>query len=181
MRILLITGSPRKKGTTALLADKFTEGALAAGHRVDRFDAAFARVSPCKACMYCRKHDGVCVQKDDMAPLTGRDGLILQADVLAFATPLYYFDMSAQIKTALDRFYAVNRLLKERPAKAVLLAASGDAQDWTMDGLTTHFRTVCRWTGWEDGGQVLALGCHERAELEASPYPAQAYELGKRL
>lgn len=63
MHILVITGSPHKRGTSALLVDAFLEGATAAGHQVERFDSAFAAVAPCKACDFCRSHGEQCTQK----------------------------------------------------------------------------------------------------------------------
>lgn len=64
MKVTVITGSPHKKGTSALLADKFIEGAKESGHEVLRFDAAFEEVKPCLACDYCASHDGECIRKD---------------------------------------------------------------------------------------------------------------------
>ena len=63
MKVTVITGSAHKKGTSALLADKFIEGAKEAGHEVFRFDAAFENVKPCLGCEYCSSHDSECVQR----------------------------------------------------------------------------------------------------------------------
>ena len=122
MKILVITGSPHRRGTSMLLADEFSAGAEAAGHKVIRFDAASSRIEPCRACDYCRSHDTECIQKDDMVYL--RDDL-LEADAIAFVTPLYYFGMSAQLKRVIDRFYALNDALRT-PKRALLLATCGD-------------------------------------------------------
>ena len=62
MKILVITGSPHRRGTSMLLADEFSAGAEAAGHKVIRFDAASSRIEPCRACDYCRSHDTECIQ-----------------------------------------------------------------------------------------------------------------------
>ena len=74
MHILVITGSPHKRGTSALLVDAFLEGATAAGHQVERFDSAFAAVAPCKACDFCRSHGEQCTQKDDMEAQVAASG-----------------------------------------------------------------------------------------------------------
>lgn len=181
MKILMITGSPRRKGTSNTLAARFEEGALAAGHTVERFDAARAKVGGCKACYYCRKHDGECAQKDDMIPLLGEDGKIMSADLIVFVTPLYYFGMSAQLKAVLDRFYALGRKLRERDQKAILLATAGDDEEWVVGGLAEQFRDVCRWAHWQETGMVLALGCHEVEQLTETSYPDDAYRLGASL
>lgn len=181
MKILMLLGSPHKRGTSAKLADRFEAGAVAAGHTVERFDAARANVGYCKGCYYCRKHDGDCVQKDDMTPLLGAEGKIAQADMIVFVTPLYYFGMSAQLKSVLDRFYALGRSLRPLKQKTALLATAGDGKDWTMTGLVEQFRAVSRWAEWEEVGMVLALNCHDMEQLDASDYPQEAYDLGNHL
>lgn len=181
MDILVLTGSPHKHGTSNKLAQQFIAGAEAAGHTVERFDAAFSDVKPCKGCYYCRKHEGKCVHEDDMSPLLSDEGKILKADIIVFATPLYYFGMSAQLKTVLDRFYSLGRKLRDHEQKAVLLATSGDNADWTMKGLVEQFRSVCRWSHWQEAGMILALGCHDMKDLEQTTFPQDAYTLGASL
>lgn len=181
MKILMLTGSPRKHGTTSLLAESFRKGAEAAGHTVERLDTAFMKVSPCTACYACRKNKGKCAKNDDMTPLLGDDGLIMDADVIVFVTPLYYFGMSAQLKIVLDRFYALGRKVREKKQKAILLVASGDGNEEVMTGLTQQFHLLCQWTHWQEAGLVLALGCHEPQDLEETTYLQEAYDLGANL
>lgn len=100
MKITMITGSPHKKGTTALLAESFSKGAKEAGHEVFRFDAAYKKIHPCIACDKCRdSNDGGCVFKDDMAELNPR---LLEADMVVLVSPIYYYDITAQIKAVID-------------------------------------------------------------------------------
>ena len=178
MHILVITGSPHKRGTSALLVDAFLEGATAAGHQVERFDSAFAAVAPCKACDFCRSHGEQYTQKDDMEALWPK---LLQADLVVLATPLYYFGFSAQLKAVLDRFYAKNASLRQHPKGVCLLATCGDSETWAMDGLRAHYACFCKYMGWEDRGQVLAFGVSVPKDIEATDYPAQARALGASL
>lgn len=164
MNILMLTGSPRKKGVTAHLADAFVKGAEEAGHRVERFDAARMNISPCKGCYACHKK-GKCVFDDDMAPLLGRDGKILSADLIVLVTPIYYFSMTAQLKTVLDRFYSLGHEIWEEGQKAVLIAAGGDSEPEVMDGLSGTYHSLCKWSHWQDLGTFAALGCHEVEDL----------------
>lgn len=176
MKVTVITGSPHKKGTSALLAEKFIEGANQAGHEIFRFDAAFERVAPCQGCDYCRRNDS-CFQKDDMANL---NPALLAADVIVFVTPLYYFGMSAQLKAVIDRFYEKNdRLMGGK--KALLLATAYDDKDWTMQALVDHYRTVLRYLQWEDLGTLLAVGCGGRSDIERTDFPERARQLGRNL
>ena len=99
MKILVLTGSPRKNGNSATLADNFIKGAEEAGHTVVRFDAAFKKVHPCIACNKCGM-DGPCIFKDDFDFVREN---IVDADAVVFATPMYYFGISAQLKAGLLR------------------------------------------------------------------------------
>jgi multimeric flavodoxin WrbA len=176
MKITVITGSPHKNGTSALLADKFIEGAERSGHDVFRFNAAFEEVHPCIGCDRCGMN-GPCIYKDSMNKLNPK---LLAADLVAFVTPLYYWGMSAQLKTVIDRFYSSNTGLHVKK-KAVLMATAYDANDWTMQALTAHYKTLLRYLGWEDVGMVLTTGCGVRSDIERTDFPNQAYRLGLRV
>ena len=145
MHILVITGSPHKRGTSALLVDAFLEGATAAGHQVERFDSAFAAVAPCKACDFCRSHGEQCTQKDDMEALWPK---LLQADLVVLATPLYYFGFSAQLKAVLDRFYAKTPPCASIPRGSASWPPAGIPKPgpWTGCGPTT-LASVNTWAG----------------------------------
>ena len=128
MKITVITGSPHRRGTSALLADEFIRGAGEAGHEVFRFDAAFEKVGPCLGCDKCRD-GGACIQKDSMEKL---NPVLLESDLVVFVTPLYYFGISAQLKAVIDRFYAENDRLQKSKKKAVLMATA--PQNGVRDG-----------------------------------------------
>lgn len=178
MEILVITGSPHKKGTSALLADNFISGASDAGHSVFRFDTIFHVTQPCLGCNYCRSHHHDCIQEDDMELIWDK---LIAADVVALVTPLYYYGMSAQLKKVVDRFYAVEDLLQAGRKKAVLLATCADACLEAMDALVAHFKSICRYLKWDIAGQVLACGVSERKDIEASEYGKLAWDLGAAL
>ncbi len=180
MKITVLTGSPHQAGATALLADKFIQGAEEAGHQVYRFDAAEKGVSPCIACDCCGQGCEPCVMDDDMEELNPH---LLEADLVAFVTPLYYSGMSAQLKTVVDRFYGIDNRLCGSGKKTVLLAACADGAEngWAMDELAAHYKGFTGYLQWENLGMVLATGCGSRGDAEASPFPEQAYQLGKSL
>ncbi len=178
MKITVITSSHHKHGTSALLADEFIRGACEAGHSAFRFDAGFEKVSPCLACDHCGLGDRACAQKDSMDELNPH---LLEADIVVFVTPLYYFGMSAQLKTVIDRFYANNYRLMGSGKKAILMATSYDAYDWTMKDITAHYRTIVQYLKWADAGVLLATGCSSRSDIERTDFPAMAYRMGKEL
>ncbi|GFZ30166.1 flavodoxin [Clostridium zeae] len=177
MKITVITGSPNRKGTTALLAEKFIEGAIEAGHDVYRFDAAFENVKPCVSCGYCATHDSQCVHKDSMSKLIDK---LFESDVVVFVTPIYYFTMSAQIKAVIDRFHASNDKLSGNK-KAMLFAAAYGIDDGTMEGLQKTYEAILRYLNWKDAGMLLAKGCPAREVIETTDYPKLAYEMGKSI
>lgn len=178
MNITVITGSPHKKGTSDLLVENFIKGAKESGHEVFRFDAAFEDVKPCLGCNHCVANDSVCVYKDSMGKLNDK---LLSADMVVFVTPIYYYGMTAQLKTVIDRFYANNMKLLGSKKKAILMAASYDADDWTMESLELHYKTIVKFMKWENAGMLLATGCATRQDIELTDYPNQAYELGKNV
>ena len=178
MKITVITSSPHKHGTSALLADEFIRGAREAGHDVFRFDSAYEQVSPCLACDQCKDSHTGCVRKDSMEKLNPH---LLAADTVVFVTPLYYYGMSAQLKTVIDRFYANNSALLGCGKSAILLATSYDAYDWTMNAITTHYQTIVRYLEWKDAGVLFATGCGSREDIEQTEFPAIAYKMGKEI
>lgn len=101
MKIVVLQGSPNKNGSSNLLAVEFIRGAEEAGHFVQVVDAAHADIHPCIGCIHCG-YEGPCMQKDDMNRIRK---MILDADMLVLVTPLYYYGMSAQLKTLIDRLY----------------------------------------------------------------------------
>ena len=178
MKIVIITGSPHKKGTSALLAEKFIKGAAEKGHSVFRFDAAFEDVYPCTACNKCRSSMAdPCVFDDDMGKLYPQ---LLEADLIAFVSPLYYYSVSAQLKLVIDRFYPINSKITGNK-KAVLMMTAEAKGEEAMSGAIKSYLEAIKYLKWIDCGMVLAGGCGVREEIENSNFPEKAYQLGKSL
>ena len=176
MKILVITGSPRKNGNSNTLAEHFIKGAKEAGHEVVRFDAAFKKVHPCIACNRCGMN-GQCVFKDDFEFIRKH---IADADLVAFATPMYYFGISAQIKTVIDRFYAINGQIHV-PKKAVLMMTYADNSKKKESAIISHYEVLLDYLGWTDAGQVIAPGVWPVGAINHTKFPEQAYRLGKTV
>lgn len=177
MKIVILQGSPNKKGSTNILAEEFTKGAELAGHEVTRFDVAGMDVNPCIGCVACG-YEGPCVQKDDNQQIRAA---ILEADMLVLATPLYYYGMSAQLKIVVDRFCAYNASINRKHMKSALLTVAWNSDDWTFDALTSHYQTLVRYLNLEDCGMVLGRGCGSTGMTRNTAYPEQAYDLGRYL
>ena len=176
MKIVVLCGSPHKAGTSALLADKFIEGAQAAGHEVFRFNAAFEDINPCRGCDACGMN-GPCVQKDAIEEKLIHK--LVECDMIVLVTPLYYFGFSAQLKTVIDRFYSRTGSIHKK--KSALLATAWNNDSWTMTALKAHYTRLCQYMEWQDQGQIYATGCGYRSAIEGTEFPVQALELGKKV
>mgnify|MGYP000136774442 FL=1 len=177
MKIIVLEGSPNKKGSSNLLAEHFIKGAEEAGHSVEIVDAAHKNIHPCTGCIHCG-YEGPCVQKDDVKEIREK---ILAADMLVFVTPLYYYGMSAQLKTLIDRFCAFNSSIQRKKMRSVLISAAWNSDNWTFDALEAHYQTLVKYLNFQDAGNILGKGCGTPEMTRGSEYPRMAYELGRRL
>jgi len=125
MKIIGLAGSPRKGGNSELLLDALLAGAQSRGAEVEKFTLNRLRIQGCQACYACTK-TGRCKQRDDMDQLLPA---LLTADVWVFATPVYWWGPSAQLKLAIDRMFPLCHpplLDRVQGKQAVLLTASED-------------------------------------------------------
>jgi multimeric flavodoxin WrbA len=102
-RVIVISTSLRKGSNSDMLADQFVKGAKAAGHEVEKISLVGKNIQFCKGCLGCQKL-GRCVINDDVNDIMAK---VLQADVICWATPIYYYEMSGQMKTLIDRMNAM--------------------------------------------------------------------------
>lgn len=177
MKIVVLTGSPRHNGNTNYLADRFIAGAQEKGHTVFRFDCAARKVAGCMACNRCGM-DGDCVLKDDFDQVRPR---LIEADMVVFVTPMYYFGFSAQLKNVIDRFYAINGRIKGAPKKTAFLMAYADTNPKEAEAMLLHYRTLADYLGWENMGTVVAPGVWTAGAIRNTRYGDDAYRLGKNL
>ena len=177
MNILVIEGSPHKKGSSNMLADQFIQGAEEAGHNIKVFDAAHTNIHPCLGCDYCGMN-GSCVQKDDMQEC---EKLIKDSDMVVFVTPIYYFGMSAQLKMIIDRFYSFNSSISGKGLKTALITAAWDSKDRTMSYLKEQYLGICDYLEFNNQGMILGTGCGTPSMTNRTGHMKKAYELGYSL
>ncbi len=103
--ILILNGSPREKGNTTVLANQLTAGAEEKGALVESFFLDSMNIRPCDACDFCQENEDGCVIADDMQKIYPK---LRAADVIVLATPVYWFNLTAQLKACIDRFYALD-------------------------------------------------------------------------
>ena len=179
-KIVVLNGSPRKKGNTSALVKSFTEGAESAGNTVTEFFLNDMKIHGCRGCFGGHSsRECPCVQKDDMDQIYPA---VKEADVVILASPLYYWNMSGQLRTAVDRLFALeegdgNLLRGHDRASALLMAAEGNGfEDVVLyyDHLMEHLR-------WKNLGHVLAGRNMDVGDIEGKPELQEAYELGKSI
>ncbi len=178
--VLILKGSPRERGNSAILADRAAAGALEAGARVESIYLHGLDIRPCDACELCR--DGACVIEDDMQPLYPK---LAAADAIILTSPVYWFTYSAQLKLCIDRWYGFqSHHWKEVSRKQFgVILTYGDTDLYTSGAVNAihTFETMCRFLKSEIVG-IVHGSVNEVGDVEKHPeLLQQAYELGKRL
>ncbi|MDO4554465.1 MAG: flavodoxin family protein [Lachnospiraceae bacterium] len=180
--ILVLMTSPRKDGNTDKLADAFIEGAIENGHIVNKFYASKQKINPCMNCQYCVSHEGMCVQKDSMQEIYDAFN---KADVIVLASPLYFHSISAQLKTIIDRFYAVGsyKHFHYEKKESIFLMTCMERDDTIFDQAKSYYHTLLtRAFPWENRGEICVSGlAGERNSIDGHPALKQAKNIGKSL
>ena len=159
MKIAILNGSPRKQNTAAMV-DAFAEGARAAGHEVEVIHVGKMKIGGCLGCEYCHgKGAGQCVQKDDMEKVMPA---YRACDMIVFASPIYYFDMTAQLSAAIQRVYAIGKPARATKAALLLSAASPNP----FEGAIASYRSMVGYMGLEDAGIITAAGDENGSEAK---------------
>ena len=105
---------------------------------------------------------------------------IIPADLVAFATPMYYFGISAQLKTVIDRFYAINGEI-HIPKKAMLMMTYANNSPRNESPILTYYEVLLEYLGWKDAGRIIVPGVWPTGAINQTPFPAQAFALGKSV
>lgn len=176
--ILAISTSLRKGSNSDLLADEFIRGASEMGHSVEKVSLSGKTIQFCKGCLACQnKKDGHCVIHDDADAIVQK---MRKADVLVFATPIYYYEMSGQMKTLLDRanpLFPVEYAFRD----VYLLATAADEDPAAMDGAVQGLN------GWIScfeqsrlAGVLRGVGTDDAGSIRNHPdLLEKAYEMGR--
>ena len=139
-QVLVILGSPRKKGNSSTLADRISRGAKSAGAKVETLFLQDLKISPCRGCDTCQTHDSKgCAIEDDMQKIYPK---LIRANAWVIASPVYWFTMSAQTKIFMDRCYALPAYAKDPFAgKRIAIAMSYGDIDAIKSGCVNALRT----------------------------------------
>lgn len=189
-KILVIQGGGRAKGNTAQLVESFVRGAEDAGHTVEVVSLLKYEVKGCIGCNACR-YGKPCVQKDDFNGIAEK---LREADLVAFASPLYFWTISSRLKALIERFYCLaqedpnpprGRYEKYLEKDCVLLMTAADDFFWTFEQAVSYYRfTLVNYIGFHDKGMLLAGGCGDTngsPRIGETGHLEEAYDFGKGL
>jgi len=174
-KVIVISTSLRHGSNSDMLANQFVEGAKAAGNEVEKISLVGKNIQFCKGCLGCQKL-GHCIIRDDVNDIMDK---VMKADVICWATPIYYYEMSGQMKTLIDRMNGMYE--QDYQFRDVYLLTTA-AEDETE----TPKRAEAGLTGWIDcypksrlAGTLFCGGVNDAREIEGNAKLQDAFELGK--
>lgn len=176
-KVFVISCSPRIQGNSDVLADAFIKGAKEAGHEVEKVNLANLQIGFCRGCFACQSTQR-CVIKDDADQIEQK---MEKADILVFATPIYYYEMSGQLKTMLDRgnpLYTSNYQFRD----IYFLSTAAEDEE------SVPYRAIQGVEGWIEcfeharlAGTVFAGGVTNKGDIQDHPSLQKAYAMGKQI
>lgn len=175
-KVLILSGSPRKNGNSDILCDEFMKGALSSGNEVTKIRVAEKNVGYCRACYAC-KNSGKCVIDDDMADILQK---MIDADVIVLASPVYFYSIDAQLKAVIDR--TVARWLEVKNKEFYYIVTAADEEAASAETTLACFRGYADCVeGAKEMGVIYGMGAYEKGEINSTPAPQKAYEMGKSI
>jgi multimeric flavodoxin WrbA len=179
--IVILKGSPRKKGNSSVLADRAAQGARDAGASVKCFELHELQLHPCDGCDACRSAGG-CVISDDMEIIYGE---LAKADGVIFASPIYWFTYSAQLKVCIDRLYALWNSDHDsfKGKRFGIILTYGDEDLYTSGAINAMhtFESMSRFLGSKITGWVHGSVGDIGDALKDPGLMGKAYQLGKTI
>lgn len=176
-KVLILSSSPRKGGNSDTLCNEFLRGATDAGHFAEKIFLRDKTINYCTGCSTCSLYQKPCPQRDDMAEILEK---MVAADIIVMATPVYFYTMSAQMKTLIDRCCGRYTEMANKAFYFILTAAENDRSKME--------RTVDTFQGFLDclegaviKGVVYGTGVWHTGEIQSNPALAEAYETGRRI
>lgn len=175
--VLLISASGRKGKNTDTLCDQFALGAETAGHSVEKIFVSDMELKFCIGCRTCKENGGSCIHRDDMADALDQ---MLNAHVIVFATPVYFWNMNGQLKTFIDRTYPKYPAFKGKKFYFILSGGGEyDSMYTTIQGYERYLDLI----GEVERGGILFGRAHPDNVYDTESHAArgEAFEAGKNI
>ncbi|MBD5405765.1 flavodoxin family protein [bacterium] len=177
--ILILNGSPRKHGNTSALTAEFIKGAKESGNNVVEIFLDDMNINGCKGC-FCGGKDtnSPCVQKDDMLKIYPT---YQNADIVVLASPMYYWNISGQLKTAFDRLFAIAECYEnyENPKKESMFIMTAEGDDFKA--CEYWYDCMVKYLDWTDIGKIFCGGVMAIGDIKDKKELKLAYEKGKSI
>lgn len=174
-KVLIISSSPREGGNSDTLCDEFLKGAVSKKHDVQKVFLKNEEINYCTGCGYCNTiHQTGCSQIDDMVKILD---LMIEADVIVLATPVYFYTMCGQLKTFIDRCCA--RYTKINNKEFYFIISAAHNQKASFNKVSEELRSFLSClNGAREKGSIFAFGVWQIDDVKQTNYPKQAFELG---
>ncbi len=171
--VLILSSSPRKGGNSDLLCNEFYRGAAEAGNNTEIIRLNEKKIGFCQGCYACEKL-GKCFQNDDMNELAEK---MLKADVIVFATPVYFYSMSGQLKTFIDRLVPIYTKIR---ADIYIIATAWDDNTNMLESTVEAVRgcTMDCFEECRERGVIIAGGVNEKGAIIGRKEMTEAYNMG---
>lgn len=175
-RILILASSPRRGGNSDLLAEQFAKGAETAGHSVETLYLRDLRIFFCRGCQACRTM-GYCVIRDSVSKILNK---LMFADVICFASPVYFYSVNGAMKTFLDRCLPLYGRMKNKDFYYMVTAEDDNPTNLArafeaFDGFADCFNDVrCM-------GRIYGAGADKKGDIQKTYAYTEAFEMGKNV
>ena len=177
--ILVITGSPRPDGNSALLAQAFIEGAKAAGNEITLVEARKLKIKACIACRTCFTTGTACSFEDDFNALVP---MMERADIIVFCTPLYWFTFPAPLKAVIDKLYAFTVGRKNlRGKESILLVCAGLNNMKVFEGLMLSYDMMLNYLKWQKREIFTVLNVDKIGDIKNTGSLIKAKNIGLNI
>lgn len=178
-KIVVLTGSPRRKGNTFAMVNRFKEAAESRGHTVTQFDTAFMKVAGCRGCDKCYSREGACIYRHDFNKIAGP---ILETDFILIAAPVYWYTFPAQIKAVIDHFYAFCVGGKDFKGKqSALISCCAEESLGTFDGIRVAFEKTMQYLQCRIVDEILISGVTHPGDIKQTDGEKRAADLALSL
>lgn len=175
-KVVIISSTPRLNGNSHKLCEEFKRGAEETGNEVELISLRENKINYCIACYSCR-NTGKCFQNDGMNEIIEK---MIDADVLVFATPIYFYDVAGQLKTFIDRILPQYTKIRDKDFYFIATCADG-----RKEAISSSLQTI---NGFLDcvsnvnlKGVVYGTGLYNVGEAENSNKSKEAYQMGKNI
>lgn len=176
-KVLLIASSSRKNGNTDLLAQQFAKGAEESGNKVEMLYLRDYKFGYCLGCWVCSNNGGDCVQKDDINHLYPK---LLEADVIVFAAPTYFYSIDGRMKTFFDRMVTIYGRMHDKDFYYITASQSNSRED--IESVFTAFHGFARcFSDIREKGRIYGVGADKKGDVKNTAAYQEAYEMGKTI